>query len=100
MEEIVELKNVGDSKNLSEYHLNLSQNDKFCFHEQMTEKLPVSRLNSSDIDERHIVFGKRIRKKHEKAMYLDPSALIATSNVFMPGKAKELLKLYQSRLLL
>ncbi|RKF57801.1 hypothetical protein GcM3_186059 [Golovinomyces cichoracearum] len=58
IEERVELKTVGDSKSLLEDHLNLTQKDKLSVHEQMTGKLPVSRLNPGDIDERHIVFGK------------------------------------------
>lgn len=50
------------------------------------------------IDESNILTSKRSRKKSEKAMTLDPSALITVYNVFVIGKAKSLQKLHQSEL--
>ncbi|KAI1006666.1 hypothetical protein K3495_g1554 [Podosphaera aphanis] len=75
----------------------MSQEDRLV-HKNTAEKLPMSRVNPSDIDESHIISGKRIRKKTEKAGNLDPSALVATINVFIIGKAKDLKRFHQSEL--
>ena len=42
--------------------------------------------------------AREFEKKTEKAMNLDPSALIATFNIFVTGMAKKLLKLHQTEL--
>lgn len=76
---------------------NLPQDERFSCHEKMDGELPMPPVNPSDIDKSHIILGKRIRKK-TRATNLDPSALIATFNVFMIGKAKDVQKYHQSEL--
>lgn len=66
------------------------QEDKYSVQKKILDIPPKPRVNPSDIDESHIIFGKRTRKRTEKAKNLEPGALIATINAFITGKAKEL----------